>query len=282
VTDFVPDLGAYFARIGYAGDGAPTLATLRALVLAHVQHIPFENLDVLLGRGIDLEPAAVERKLVHAGRGGYCFEQNSHFLHVLGALGFAVTPLSARVRVQRPREFMPPRTHVLVRVELDGVAWLADVGVGALSPTAPLRFDTEDEQATPHEPRRLVREGAWDGLGLRGPDARMFHQVRFGEAWHDVCELTLEPMPPIDREVGNWFTSTHPRSHFRDRLMAARATAAGRVTLVNRELSFRDRAGVADTRTLASPAELLAALDEHFGLRFPADTQLACSGLTWP
>jgi N-hydroxyarylamine O-acetyltransferase len=278
---FTPDLDAYFARIHHTGGRAPTLDTLRAIVLAHIQAIPFENLDVLLGRRIDLDPAAVERKLVHDRRGGYCFEHNSHLLHVLLALGFTATPLSGRVRVGRPRDYTPARTHCFVRVDLDGVPWLADVGVGALSPTAPLRFDTEDEQATPHEPRRLVREGAWDGLALRGPDARMLHQVRLGDAWQDVCELTMEPMPPIDREVGNWYTSAHPQSHFRNRLMVARATPAGRVTVLNRELTIRDRTGRAETRAIETPDELLAILAEQFGLVFPPGTRFACDALDW-
>lgn len=279
---FAPDLDAYFARLGLTGPCPPTLATLRAIVRAHITAIPFENLDVLLGRAIDLDPAAVERKLVHERRGGYCFEQNSHLLHVLRALGFDATPLSGRVRVNRPRDYTPARTHCFVRVDLDGVPWLADVGVGALSPTAPLRFDTEDEQATPHEPRRLLREGAWDGLALRGPDARMLHQVRFGDAWHDVCELTMEPMPPIDREVGNWYTSAHPQSHFRNRLIVARASERGRITVLNRELSVRGPDGVAVTRELRDPDELLAVLAEHFGLRFPPGTRFSCDALDWP
>lgn len=281
MTAFSPDLDAYFARIGYTGSREPDLVTLRALVRAHISTIPFENLDVLLGRAIDLDPAAVEAKLVYSRRGGYCFEHNSHLLHVLGALGYTVTPLSARVRVNRARDFTPPRTHVFVRVDLDGEAWLADVGVGGLSPTAPLRFDTEDEQATPHEPRRLIRDGAWDGLAMRSPDARIFHQARLGDTWVDVCELTMEPMPAIDREVGNWFTSQHPRSHFRDRLMAARATPTGRLTLINRELTVRGHDGAATTRIVRDPDELLVVLADDFGLAFPATTRFACSGLVW-
>lgn len=281
MTAFSPDLDAYFARIGYTGSREPDLVTLRALVRAHISTIPFENLDVLLGRAIDLDPAAVEAKLVYSRRGGYCFEHNSHLLHVLGALGYTVTPLSARVRVNRARDFTPPRTHVFVRVDLDGEAWLADVGVGGLSPTAPLRFDTEDEQATPHEPRRLIRDGAWDGLAMRSPDARIFHQARLGDTWVDVCELTMEPMPAIDREVGNWFTSQHPRSHFRDRLMAARATPTGRLTLINRELTVRGHDGTATTRIVRDPDELLVVLADDFGLAFPATTRFACSGLVW-
>ena len=275
------DLDAYFARIGHAGPRAPTLATLQALLLAHTQTIPFENLDVLLGRGISLEPRAVEQKLVHDRRGGYCFEQNSLLLRVLLAMGYAASPISARVRVQRARDFTPPRTHVFVRVQLDGEPWLCDVGVGALSPTAPLRLDCATEQATPHEPRRLVREGQWSHHELRDPTARIFHQVKLGGEWQDVCEFTLEPMPEIDREVANWFTSTHPRSHFRDRLMVARASATGRVTLINRDFTVRGPDGVGTTRRLRDPDELLQVLDGQFGIVLPAGTRFACPALDW-
>ena len=276
---FVPDLDAYAARIGLTGPLPPTLATLHAIAHAHVRAIPFENLDVLLGRGIDLAPAAIERKLVHERRGGYCFEQNTLLLHVLQALGFQATPLSARVRVQRPREYTPARTHLFVRVELDGERWLVDVGVGALSPTAALRLDTEDEQATPHETRRIIRAGRWHDADLRGPEALRYHQVRFADGWHDICEFTLEEMPEIDRIVGNWYTSAHPDSHFRNRLIVARAVEGGRVVLLNRELSQRDRNGIAVTRELTSPDELVTVLAEHFGLHFPAGTRFPCSAL---
>lgn len=263
---YTPDLAAYFARIGYTGARSPTLATLQALSLAHACAIPFENLDVLLGRGIDLDPAAVERKLIHARRGGYCFEQNSHFLHVLTALGYRVTPLSARVRYQRPRDFTPPRTHLFLRVDLDADGiWLADVGIGGLSLTSPIPFDDSGrELSTAHEPRRILREGA-----------RLFHQARLGAEWHDVYEFTGEEMPPIDRELGNWYTSAHPNSHFRSRLIAARATPeGGRLTLQNHDFTRRAPGGLAETRRLGSPDELLVVLARDFGLHLPAGTHL--------
>ena len=268
----VPDLDAYFARIRYVGPRAATLATLHGIVAAHTQTIPFENLDVLLDRGIDLAPAAIERKLVRENRGGYCFEQNTLLLHVLEALGFRATPISARVRLQRPRDFTPPRTHLFLRVELDGESWLADVGIGGLSLTAAIRLDTGAEQATPHEPRRIVREGA-----------RLFHQARLGDEWTDVCEFTLEEMPPIDRELANWFTSTHPQSHFRSRLVAARAApAGGRLTLLDREFTLRQADGRSEKRELATPDELLGVLAEFFGLHFPAGTRFGPPGSPWP
>ena len=143
------DIAAYFDRIHYHGPRTPTRETLDAIVRAHVEAIPFENVDVLLGRGISLELDAIADKLVTRRRGGYCFEQNTLLLHVLTTLGFDAHAISARVRIQRPRDFTPPRTHVFVHVLIDGAPWLADVGVGGLSPTAALRLVLDVEQTTP-------------------------------------------------------------------------------------------------------------------------------------
>lgn len=278
---FTPDLAAYFGRIGYTGSPAADLPTLHALSAAHVRSIPFEALDVLLGQPIELDPAAIERKFLERGRGGYCFEQNTYFLHVLTALGFEVAPISGRVRSGRARDYTPARTHVFLRIELAGQAYLADVGVGALSLTSPLRLLLDEPQPTAHETRRLVAEGSWEGLARRSPEAVLYHQALLGETWTDVCEFTLEPMPVIDREVGNWYTSAHPGSHFKNRLLVARSTEEGRLTLLNRELTRRGRDGVAHTTVIASPDELLQVLEREFGLRFPPGTRFPCSGLVW-
>lgn len=265
------EIRSYFDRIGYRGKATPTLETLRELVLAHACSIPFENLDVLLGKPIVLDEGSLLQKLVRDKRGGYCFEQNTLLLWMLASLDFNVRPLSARVRVGRPRDFIPPRTHVFLRVELDGESWLADVGVGGLTPTAPLRLSSEEIQDTPHEPRRLVRE-----------NDRLYHQARLGETWEDVSEFTLEEMPPIDRELANWFTSAHPQSHFKNRLLVALAGPDGtRFTVLNQEFAYRRSDGVAERTPITSPDQLLTILSETFGLQFPSDTRFTCPALSW-
>lgn len=264
------DLDAYFERIGHRGPRAPTLETLNAIAAAHVQAIPFENLDVLLGRPIELAPRALERKLIHARRGGYCFEQNGLLLLVLAQLGFDARPISARVRMQRPRDFTPARTHLFIRVELDE-SWLVDVGIGGMSLASAIRIAETGPQTTPHEPRRLVRE---NGL--------VFHQAFFAGDWQDVYETTLEEMPPIDRTVASWYTSTHPESFFKGRLTVARALPdGGRLSLLNRELTLY-RGGPIERRELATPDELLAVLAERFGLAFPPGTRFPVPALDWP
>lgn len=256
-----PDLDAYFTCIGYAGPRRPTLSVLNAITHAHACSIPFENLDVLLGRPIRLDIDSIFNKLVHARRGGYCFEQNGLLLHVLSAVGFRVAPISARVRLQRPRDFVPPRTHAFLRVEIEGESWLTDVGMGGVSLTGAIRFDSNDAQVTPHETRRISREGS-----------RYFHQVLFDGNWTDACEFTLEEMPPIDREVANWYTSTHPESHFKNQLIVALAAPDGvRITMHNDEFSVRGRDGRAEKRCIGSNRERLLLLAERFGLNFPED-----------
>jgi N-hydroxyarylamine O-acetyltransferase len=269
---FVPDLDAYFARIGYAGPRTPALSTLHAISAHHAAAIPFENLDVLLNRPPKLDPASLEQQLVHARRGGYCFQQNGLLLHVLAALGYTVKPLSARVRLQRARDFIPPRTHLFVQVQLGGEPWVVDCGVGSFSLTSAIRLVEDIEQPTAHEPRRFVRAGG-----------SLFHQVKVGEEWNDVCEFTGEEMPLIDREVANWWTSTNPETNFRQRLSVARAGLDGtRRSILNREFTLRRGPEILEQREIQSPDELLAVLAEEFGLRFPAGTRFGPPGSPWP
>ena len=126
-----PILNHYFARINWSGAAAVNIDTLRALHLKHNCTIPFENLDVLLPREIQLDDQSLEEKLVIARRGGYCFEQNGVFERVLRELGFNVRSLLGRVVLSNPPA-LPPRTHRLLLVELEEEKWIADVGFGGL------------------------------------------------------------------------------------------------------------------------------------------------------
>ncbi len=259
---FAPDLDAYFARIGYTGLRAPTLAVLHALTLHHATTIPFENLDVLLGRGISLAPEAIFQKLVRDRRGGYCFEQNNLLLLVLRALGYRVTPIGARVRWQIPRDIQPARTHLFLRVHLPEGDWLTDVGMGGASLTGAIPLEFDRELPTPHEPRRLVRDGE-----------RMFHQLWTGTEWADCCEFTLNEMFPIDCEVANWWTSASPASHFKARVVVGRAGRDGtRKAIRGGEFTHRRGAEILASEAITSAPQLLALLATHFDLPFPAGT----------
>ncbi len=255
------DLDAYLARIDYAGPREATLATLTALHTAHEAAIPFENLDILLGRGIDLDLAAVERKLVADRRGGYCFEQNTLFRAALEGLGFRVASLAARVQIGATA--VRPRTHMLLLVDFEGEAFLADVGFGGGGLVVPVPLVEGRETWIAGLGHRLRREGEiWV---LEGNSEG---------TWGDFYAFTLEPQHPADFVMANHFTSTFPASPFVNNLTVQRSWPKGWMVLRNRDLTLRE-GGVTTTETIRDPEHLLEVLRERFGLSFPTGTQFA-------
>ena len=255
------NLDAWLARIGYAGSREPGLATLRALIAAHTGAIPFESLDVFLGRVPALDIGSVQDKLIERSRGGYCYEQNLLFRAGLRALGYAVTSLTARVVRGMAPDAERPATHMALRVDLPEGAFLVDVGYGNLTPTAPLAITPGVEQATPHEVMRLVPVG--DELTL---------QARLGAGWQSVYRLSLHAATDADYDVMNWFTATHPGSQFVLNMIVARpATGALRHTLFNGQLSTRRAGELVDRRMLDDVTAHASALQQTFGLRLAED-----------
>src|SRR5688572_5587915 len=153
------DVDAYCARIGYAGPRSVSLDTLAAMHLQHPQAIPFENLNPLLRWPVRLDAPSLQQKLVRDGRGGYCYEHNLLLSHVLRQLGFRLTWLAGRVLWNVPEGTVRPRSHMLLLIELDDLRYVADVGFGGGTLTAPLRLEVDIEQRTPHEPFRLIASG---------------------------------------------------------------------------------------------------------------------------
>ncbi len=254
------DLAAYARRIGHDAALRADMATLRAIHTRHPDAIAFEAIDVLLGRGIELSPEAVDAKLIGRRRGGYCFEQNGLFRRVLEEIGFDATGLAARVRWNVPPGTPPAaRTHMVLRVILDGAPWLVDVGFGTCALTEPIRMDTDAAQSTGHDTYRVIEFG--DDLLL---------QVRRDEAWLPVYEITREPQLDSDYQAANWFTATHPASHFRHNLMVARTTRESRYTLLDGRFTERWPDGRAERKLLDADG-IHMALEETFGLAVEPD-----------
>jgi N-hydroxyarylamine O-acetyltransferase len=251
------DLEAYLARVGHAGPREPSLPTLTALHQAHVTAVPFENLDILLGRPISLDLGALQAKIVRGRRGGYCFEQNTLFQAALDTLGFRVVPLAARVRAGTTD--VRPRTHMLLRVELDEGSYLADVGFGGDGLVHPLSFANGSEVRTAGITHRLRTEGEVRVLTAEGADLYAF---------------TLEPQHAVDYEMANHYTSTWPASKFVQTLTAQRSWPEGRAVLRNRELTVR-KDGTVRTETVRDPEHLLEVLEREFGLSFPPGTRFS-------
>jgi N-hydroxyarylamine O-acetyltransferase len=283
--DLVPlDLDLYRKRIGYAGpltssaDHAPSLELLRSLHRAHATTVPFENLDIHLGREISIEEDAVFEKLVVQKRGGYCYEQNTLFLAVLRALGFRVRPLAARVLVNAtgPR----PRSHMLLLVDLaeDG-RWIADVGFGANNLLEPVPFVPGETTEILGEAFRIADLGE-GRFRLQTIEASAPND---GSVARDLYEFTLEENGPVDYALMNWWSSTHPTSLFTNTKIVSLPTnpsadgaPGARYVLIDRELRVR-KGGVTETTVLEDDAGFHEVLRTRFALDLPEGAVLR-----WP
>ena len=259
------DLAAYLRRTGYAGDIAPTRQALEALHLAHATRIPFENLDILLGKPVALDLVSIQAKLVGQRRGGYCFEHNLLFAAVLRQFGFDVTQLAARVRYRTTTVL--PRTHMLLLVAAEGHRWLADVGFGGEGLLLPVPFGSGEE----------VRHYAWTYRVIEEGNALWVLQSRRNGAWLDLYAFSLEPQQAVDFEIANHYVSTHPSSRFVQTLTVQLPGPQKRMMLRNREL-IEDRGEVGAGVTVEGDEELLRVLRETFGLDFPAGTNFRFQG----
>jgi N-hydroxyarylamine O-acetyltransferase len=252
------NLDNYFARIGYAGPRAPTLEMLQAIHRLHPRAIPFENLNPLTRRAVKLDLESVETKLVDDHRGGYCFEQNTLLANVLQELGFRVTPLIGRVLWGREPGAVTPRTHMVLRIDLDNEAWIADVGLGSVTLTSPLRLSPGLAQRTDLGIFRLA-DASRDALYLEV-------QAR-DESWSRAYRFDLHPVEWIDYETSNWYTSTSPEAIFASNLIVCRVLSGTRLTLLNDQVNERAADGsLIGEQRLASADELAACLRERFGL----------------
>ena len=254
------DFDRYAERIAYRGPRDATEDVLSALHLAHATAIPFEDLDIHLGRGIDLAPESVFRKLVVDRRGGYCFEQNGLFLAALRAIGFDVRPLAARVLFGPavPR----PRTHMLLLVTVGGRRFLADVGFGTHNLLGALPF----EVGTPHE----IHGERFRIVAAEGGQLDLEVEL---DRWTTLYRFDLAEQLPIDFEMASWFTSTHPKSMFVTTRIVSRPEIGRRLVLIDDELRIRRGAAV-ETRAIRTVDEYREVLRDTFGIELPAGARL--------
>ncbi|MEU6981639.1 MULTISPECIES: arylamine N-acetyltransferase [unclassified Streptomyces] len=252
------DLDAYLARIGYAGEPAPDLPTLRALHRAHVRAISFENLDVALGRRIPLDIKSVQAKLVGRRRGGYCYEQNSLFAAALERIGFEVAGRGARNRSRG--DALTPITHALLVVTIDGEQWLADTGFGWQGPLEPVPLA---------DGARVEQDGWVFGVVAEAEGVHLLRSLR-PEGWADLYSFAPHSVYPVDFELMNHYSSSHPRSRFVGQVVVLRPGSEVRRSLVRSALTSVRVDGTTEERTVG-PEELAGTLDELFGIELDAE-----------
>ena len=256
MKEFQFDQDAYLQRIGCVREVNGTIEGLRGIHHAQLYTIPFENFDIFLGRGIELEPEKLFQKLVLQKRGGYCFELNGLFLMALQSFGFDARALLARVYVDgEPRG----RGHQISLVTIEGKEWIADVGFGRDNPRAPIPFVLNQPTTNDGHTVRLVKTQHYGTL----------FQVKNNGIWEDRYSFDLEYVCPADIEYGNHFTSTFPKSLFVNAWVAALPVKKGAITLFNNRLKKTVGEKVTQTE-LEEGQKYLEALEDHFGIKLDA------------
>lgn len=245
------NVDAYLRRIGYRGSREPAIGTLRDLHHAHMLSVPFENLDIHLGRKIVLEEALLYAKIVCRRRGGFCYELNGLFAALLREMGYDVQRLSASV-ARSDGAFGPPFDHMALLVQLEE-RWLVDVGFGA-SFREPLRLDERGEQ---------IQADEWSRID-DGGEYLIYSRYQDGE-WKAQYRFTLQPYALADFAGCCHFHQTSPESSFTRRRICTRATEEGRVTLSDMRFVASHNGSRAE-RILQTDADYRYALYEHFGV----------------
>jgi N-hydroxyarylamine O-acetyltransferase len=246
------DVKAYLDRINYSGSVEPTLDTLRALHLAHLYAVPFENLDIHLGNAIVLDYEKLYDKIVNQRRGGFCYELNGMFGWLLTQLGFKVSMLNARVFGGDGKpgiEF----DHMTLRVDLDE-PWLADVGFGEAF-REPLRMNEREPQVQAMGTYCLDQQGELWTYYEQGEDG----------ALHPAYIFSLTPHALTDFESGRLHNTTSPDSHFTQKRVCTLATPDGRITLRDNRLILTNK-GQRTEYPVFGENDYTRALHEYFGI----------------
>jgi len=253
VVNAVFDVDAYCSRINYTGQRDVSVETLRGLHSAHVHNVPFENLDIHLGRPLSLDPADLFRKIVTDRRGGYCYEVNSFFAFALRAFGFSVKCLLARVLYGFAN--LRPRSHQLLLVNLENEPWIADVGFGSCCLREPLRLQPG-----------IISEQGPDSFRLGSEDGQYYRlEAMLAGRWQDLYGFTLEPFDLVDYVPFNYWNSTSPHVRFTQQKLCTIPTRDGRIVAVDREFKIHGRHGT-QTITATTDEEYRDLLRGHFGL----------------
>lgn len=260
------DRAAYLARIGYSGPTEPTVETLAALSRAHLLTVPFENLDIMLGREIRLDGASVYAKVVERRRGGFCYELNGLFVRLLRDLGYGVDLLA--MQFAAADGYGPERDHLtlLVRIPDDGTRWLADVGAGRHSLVTPIALDTPSVQPHPHD-------GATHRVEAGSGEYWHLWRQEINAEWQELYRFTLRPHDWQDFAAMCQHQQSSPESPFTQRRWSTKLTPDGRMTLLDDLLTITDPVHAQRTEErLPDEAAVDAVLRQRFGIALDAAT----------
>ncbi|MEM7297607.1 MAG: arylamine N-acetyltransferase [Bacteroidota bacterium] len=250
------DVDAYLARIHQSKEPA-SLKYLRKLHRSHQIQIPFENLDIHYGQKIVLDYQKIFEKLITNRRGGFCYELNGLFYHLLSHVGFDCFLISAKVKNKETQEFGRDYDHMAIVVRIDGEEWLVDVGFGEgmIYPKKIIKG--------------LVQMDYVDYWRMdTDPDENLILQVSLdSNHFRSLYLFTLQEKQVIQFMEMCEYQQSSPQSTFTQKKLITKLTAEGRITLTDRKLKILALGEVSEV-DIMNEDEFISKLEQHFGISF--------------
>lgn len=248
------EIATYLSRIKL-DNCSPDLEGLIKVQEHHLENIPFENLDIIVGRKIELGYNHLYNKIILKNRGGYCFELNTLYAELLTSLGFVPKPVLGRVWLSNPKN-LPPRNHLAYLVEIEGITYVTDVGFGGLVSRIPLEV---------HNSSPVIDE---DGVVRVNPlgNHQYMIQRQNEEKWMNLYSFEDLEVSQEDIDISNYYMSTNPNSHFYYHKFAGRNTKDGRISLFNNKFSTRKGIKVMQSKRVDYGKEWLDIIEAEFSI----------------
>ncbi|WP_109439038.1 arylamine N-acetyltransferase [Aquimarina sp. AU119] len=221
----------------------------------HMECIPFENLDVVVGRPIHLDNDHLFEKIVMKYRGGYCFELNLLYASLLKSLGFSIQPVLGRVWLRNPTK-TPPRNHLAHLVKLNGATFITDVGFGGLTTRIPLNINDKHQV---NDNDGIVRV-----LPLDTHQYMIQREVK--GIWENQYSFENTLISTEDITMSNHYMSTHPNSHFKKDNFIGKFTKTGRIGLFNNQMSIREGIEIVEKKQIKYGSKWINTLKTNFNL----------------
>ncbi len=256
------DVESYLSRIKLTRK-APSIQYLKELQRAHLLHIPFENLDIHYRNKILLNYPRIFEKIVTNRRGGFCYELNGLFYHLLHHLGFECYIISAKVFNDQSRDWGKDFGHMAIIVELDDEQWLADVGFGD-GPISPLRLRIGEVQMDYTRYWRIESDVDKNLILKKSADTCFFKSQYF---FSPQRKQLIQFMAMCE------FYQKSSESPFTQKKLITKLTSTGRVTLTDRKLKV-SKLGSSEEWPIMHEDEFLSKLGHHFGISFQQLTPL--------
>ena len=256
------DANAYLARLQLSQE-TPSLTYLRKLHRAHLLHIPFENLDIHYNRKIILDYEKIFQKIIGQKRGGYCYELNGLFFHLLHQLGYEVKLISAKVRNEERDEYGKEFDHMAIIASIDGEEYLVDVGFGK-GVIFPKKVEHGLVQMDYTDYWRFIKD-VDDNFILQSSDNATVFSSKY--------LFTLDAKELIQFFEMNEFQQHNPGSTFREKKMITQLTETGRITLTDRLFKELKLGSIKETE-ISNEDEFLSLLEQHFSISAQQLTRL--------